>query len=140
MNKHIAIISFHTCPLASQEGKESGGMNVYVLEIARSLVTHGYKVDIFTRIQDVISPEIVDYEPNLRVIHLKAGPKRHIDKKKLIFFIDEFTSQLHLYITKNSLDYSIFDCHYYLSGMVAYTYNKKYQTLIPYTVNFHTLA
>ena len=35
MIHHIAVFSVHTCPLATLGGKETGGMNVYVRDLAR---------------------------------------------------------------------------------------------------------
>ena len=35
--KRIAMISVHECPLASSEGKEKGGINVYVFGIFQSI-------------------------------------------------------------------------------------------------------
>ena len=48
----IAMLSVHTCPLATLGGKETGGMNVYVRELARELGRRGLAVDVFTRSQD----------------------------------------------------------------------------------------
>ena len=49
--KRIGVISVHTCPLAALGGKETGGMNVYVREVARHLGRLGLEVDVFTRKQ-----------------------------------------------------------------------------------------
>ena len=35
MSLRVALLSAHTCPLAVLGGKEAGGMNVYVRELAR---------------------------------------------------------------------------------------------------------
>src|SRR5258708_39309002 len=90
MKKRIAMISYHTCPLASLEGKEIDGMNVYVLELSKELAKQCFIVDIYTRSQDIHNQLIVEVEPNLRVIHLKAGKQKYIPKKELINYIDEF--------------------------------------------------
>lgn len=134
------MISYHTCPLASQEGKESGGMNVFVLELSRALITEGFAVDIFTRIQDTISPEYVEYEKNLRVIHLAAGPKKHINKKRLIQYVDVFSHTMNRYIVSNKLDYDVIHSHYYLSGLIALKLNNYYSYKQPLVTTFHTLA
>ncbi|MGB9592983.1 MAG: glycosyltransferase family 1 protein, partial [Anaerolineae bacterium] len=47
----VATISVHTSPLATLGGKEAGGMNVYVRDLARELGTRGMAVDVFTRQQ-----------------------------------------------------------------------------------------
>ncbi|MGH2611179.1 MAG: glycosyltransferase, partial [Tepidiformaceae bacterium] len=44
----IAQVSAHTSPLAPLGGRETGGMNVYVLELSRELARLGYEIDIFT--------------------------------------------------------------------------------------------
>ena len=48
----IAMLSYHTCPLATLGGKDTGGMNVYVHELTRKLGKMGIYVDVFTRSQD----------------------------------------------------------------------------------------
>ncbi len=49
--KRIGVISVHTCPLAALRGKETGGVNVYVREVARHRGRLGLEVDVFTRCQ-----------------------------------------------------------------------------------------
>ena len=82
-NRRIALISYHTCPLASEEGKETGGMNVYVLELGKRLAQRGILVDAFTRSQDQ-SQKIVPVVPGFRVIHLPPGPKRRSRRRSFI--------------------------------------------------------
>lgn len=72
----IALISFHTSPLATLGGKDTGGMNVYVRDVARELGRRGIATDIFTRSQ---GSESLRIDPrlgtNVRVIHVPAGPE-----------------------------------------------------------------
>ena len=49
---NIAMLSYHTCPLAALGGKNTGGMNVYVRELTRFLGRAGVRVDVFTRSVD----------------------------------------------------------------------------------------
>ena len=44
---NIAIISYHGCPVARLGEKDTGGMNVYVLNMAKELSYLGNKVDVF---------------------------------------------------------------------------------------------
>jgi len=55
---NIAMISYHTCPLAVLGGKNTGGMNVYVRELTRFLGRVGVHVDVFTRSQDEHIPQV----------------------------------------------------------------------------------
>ncbi len=140
INKRIAMFSYHTCPLASYEGKETGGMNVYVLELSKKLVKKGFTIDIFTRSQDRRQPKIVNVEKNLRVIHLKAGKEKNIAKKNLINFIPEFVESFNKFMEKEGIEYDFFHCHYYLSGLAAYHIKKHSHKNTPFIITFHTLA
>ncbi len=136
----IAMISYHACPLAYQEGKETGGMQVYVLELTKALVKMGHRVDIYTRIQDTVSPEIVDFLPGMRVIHLPAGPRHGLDKKLLVKHIPAFVKNLHRYIRRNKLSYDIIHAHYYQSGLIAMQLKSQHGIRTPLVTSFHTLA
>jgi D-inositol-3-phosphate glycosyltransferase len=132
--KHIAMISYHTCPLASEEGKETGGMNVYVLELSRQLARVGDVVDIFTRSVDADNIPIVQVAPGLRVIHLVAGPQKMISKKELIPHIPDFIKSYQEFCQKEHINYDILHCHYYLSGLIGSQIQKHF------IISFHTLA
>lgn len=135
----VAMISYHTCPLASDEGEEIGGMNTYVLELSKELSRQGIIVDIYTRSQSPNDPLIVKVRQNLRVIHLKAGPRRKVLKKNLHKYLDEFVKNYQKFLQKEGLHYDLLHCHYYLSGLIAMRILKNnYQ--IPVVISFHTLA
>lgn len=138
--KRIAMISFHTCPLASEEGKETGGMNVYVLELSKALAKKGYQVDMYTRCQQETNPLIEEITPNLRLIHLPAGPKQTIDKKRLAHYIPEFVDAFISFTKQHNLTYDVLHCHYYLSGLIGLAINKKTGLSSPIVMSFHTLA
>lgn len=138
--KRIAMISYHTCPLSSVEGKETGGMNVYVLELSKKLVELGYAVDVYTRDQDDSKEKIVQVTSNFRVIHLKAGPQTNIPKKNIEQFLPEFVNSFFSYTKKEHLTYDVIHCHYYLSGLAGLSLQKKLQKKTPLITTFHTLA
>ena len=47
--QRLAMISLHTSPLDQPGTGDAGGMNVYVIELAKRLAARGVEVDIFTR-------------------------------------------------------------------------------------------
>ena len=47
--RRVAIISVHTSPLDQPGTGDAGGMNVYIVEVARRLAREGVEVEIFTR-------------------------------------------------------------------------------------------
>ena len=76
----ICLLSVHTCPLAALGGKKTGGMNVYVRDLAREMARRGHLVEVFTRVQDACAPRLShELGPNCRVIHIPAGPESPLE-------------------------------------------------------------
>lgn len=133
------MISYHTCPLASLEGKETGGLNVYVLELSKELGKLGLTIDIFTRSQSKHQPKIVKISSQVRLIHIAAGPQQPLSKKKLNPYLNQFSEAIISISQKESISYQIFHSHYYLSGIVGRKLNKYF----PHShsvITFHTLG
>src|SRR5690554_3460274 len=90
---NIAMISYHTCPLAILGGKDTGGMNVYVRELTRHLGRRGIHVDVFTRSQDEHVPHVLhDLGYGNRVVHIHAGPEHPMPKKDLAEYLPDFVA------------------------------------------------
>ncbi|MBL8133046.1 MAG: glycosyltransferase [Anaerolineae bacterium] len=138
--RRVAMISYHTCPLASQEGKETGGMNVYVLELARELARRGVAVDVFTRSQDDHIPHLVPVDPLFRVIHVPAGPESPVPKKQLMQYLPEFVANILRFIADEGVEYDVMHSHYYLSGLAGLEILPHLPRAIPMLMTFHTLA
>lgn len=137
-NKHLAVISYHTCPLSDEKDAEIGGMNVYVLELSKALSKKGYFIDIFTRSQSEESPRVVQVNERLRVIHVAAGPQEPLSKKSIELYIPEFLREFYSFVEKKQITYNTVSCHYYLSGIVGVDIKKKFA--IPLAMTFHTLG
>jgi D-inositol-3-phosphate glycosyltransferase len=87
----IAMISYHTCPLATLGGKDTGGMNVYVRELTRQLGQMGVHVDVFTRSQDDHVPHVLhELGYGNRVVHVPAGPEHPVPRQELADYIPQF--------------------------------------------------
>lgn len=138
MKKPIALISEHASPLASLGGVDSGGQNVYVAELARSLSLRGYHVDVFTRWDNEHMPEVVTWIPNVRVIHVQAGPVSAIEKEYLFDHMPEFTTNMARFIRTENVDYELVHANFWMSAMVASDLKKMFQ--IPFVVTFHALG
>ena len=114
------MISYHTCPLATLGGKDTGGMNVYVRELAKQLGRDGIRVDVFTRSQDEHIPHVVhDLGYGNRVIHIPAGPEQPLDKKDLADYLPKFVDEVLDFTTRQSLTYDLIHSHYWMSGIAA---------------------
>src|SRR4051794_6327033 len=79
----IAQVSLHTSPLAPLGGRETGGMNVYVLELSRELGRLGHEVDIFTRLDGPLAP-VERIAPGVRLIRIEAGPAAPLEKEDIV--------------------------------------------------------
>jgi hypothetical protein len=69
----IAMLSVHSSPIGALGTKDTGGMSVYVREVAKELGNRGHLVDIYTRLNGSGQKQIAQLYDNVRLIHLKAG-------------------------------------------------------------------
>ncbi len=134
---NLALLSFHGCPVARLGEKDTGGMNVYVLQIARELARRGHRVDVYTRYHDPNDPQVVQLSDNARVIHLKAGPY-DATKEGLYSYIPEFLGNLCNFTRASGLTYDLVHSHYWLSGRAGMTLSRQWG--VPHVTTFHTLA
>ena len=135
--RRLAILSFHGCPVARLGEKDTGGMNVYVLQLTREFARKGIEVDVFTRYHDPDDPKIVELEDGARVIHLKAG-SYEAAKEDLFDYIPEFLSELYSFQKTEGTTYDLVHSHYWLSGRVGMTLSRTWN--VPHVATFHTLA
>ncbi len=134
---HIAMISYHTNPFAALGGKQTGGMNVYIRELSKSLAALGHTIDIFTRASENLS-EILEIEKGIRLIPIEAGPSETQNNVQLIEHISTFGQGILAYAQKESLSYDIAHAHYWMSGIAAISLKKAWS--IPCIMMMHTLG
>ena len=135
--QRVAFVAFHACPLAAPGQGKSGGMNVYVRELAHSLGDLCVKVDIFTRNHAGASHTIEDISSNVRVVHLPGGPP-DAPMDSYYGHLREFLDALSSFQQDNNLDYQLTHSHYWLSGWAGQAFAAQRQ--IPHVMTFHTLA
>ncbi len=133
------MISYHTCPLATLGGKDTGGMNVYVRDLTRELGRLGIHVDVFTRSQDEHVPHVLhDLGYGNRVVHIPAGPEKPFPKAQLPDYIPEFVQGIKQFAAEKGLCYDIIHSHYWMSGLAAEMLADAWE--IPIVHMFHTLG
>ncbi len=133
------MLSYHTCPLATLGGKDTGGMNVYVRELTRHLGPLGIKVDVFTRSQDEHIPHVLhDLGYGNRVVHVRAGPETPVQKQELLSFVPEFVAGIEEFTMSKGVTYDLIHSHYWLSGLAADTLKARWG--VPVIQMFHTLG
>ena len=116
----IAMLSYHTCPLATLGGKDTGGMNVYVRELTRQLGKMGVQVDVFTRSQDEHVPHVLhDLGYGNRVVHVPAGPETPLAKEELVDYIPDFVEGILEFSRMKNIRYDLIHSHYWMSGIAG---------------------
>ena len=132
-----AFISLHACPLAAPGEGKSGGMNVYVKELARALGGLGTAVDVYTREHPGCRDQIEFIEPSVRVVHLPVGvPEAPVGE--LYPHLPEFLGRLQSFLELEPVDYDVVHSHYWLSAWVGRALAEALGT--PHVVTFHTLG
>jgi D-inositol-3-phosphate glycosyltransferase len=135
----VAMLSYHTCPLATLGGKDTGGMNVYVRDLTRQLGVIGVHVDVFTRSQDEHVPHVLhDLGYGNRVVHVPAGPEVPLAKPELTDYIPEFVEGVESFSDSKGTHYDLIHSHYWMSGMAAKELQLAWRT--PVIHMFHTLG
>ena len=136
--QRIAIVSEHASPLAQLGGVDSGGQNVYVANVARELARQGHCVDVFTRLDSPYLSDQMDWDDNVRVIHVPAGPARKLPKEHLLPYMDEFGAYLLSYVREHGMEYDVIHANFFMSAMAALPLARETGT--PLAVTFHALG
>lgn len=136
----IAMLSYHTCPLATLGGKDTGGMNVYVRDLTREFGRMGIHVDVFTRSQDEHVPHVVhELGFGNRVVHVPAGPETPRAKSELANYIPEFVEGIKQFALEKGITYDVIHSHYWMSGLAAESLSDAWGGT-PIVHMFHTLG
>ncbi len=163
----VAMLSVHTSPLDQPGTGDAGGMNVYVLELARALAARGARVEIFTRATSSELPEtavipgtaadgrvleqaesravlLADDVPDgvvppVLVHHVPAGPFERLDKNDLPGVLCGMAAGvLRSEAARKPGWYDVVHSHYWLSGQVGRIAADRWE--VPLVHTSHTLA
>jgi len=132
----LAVLSYHTSPLAQPGTGDGGGMNVYVREMGAALARQGHSVDIYTRRDSPTQRDQVQVEPGLTVHHVTAGPTTSLSMNELRRWVDDFARSVGVLMGCNTKP-DILHANYWLSGIAGHW--LKHELDIPLVMTFHTL-
>jgi len=137
--RRIAILSVHTSPLDQPGTGDAGGMNVYIVEVARRLAARGVQVEIFTRATSSELPPCVEMAPGVHVRHVTSGPYEGLAKEDLPAQLCAFTTGvLRAEAARAPGWYDLIHSHYWLSGQVGWLAKDRWG--VPLVHSAHTLA
>ena len=137
MQRRVALISFHACPLASPGEGKSGGMNVYVSQLSRSLTKLGIEVDIFTRDHHGSHTSYDNDLDGVRVIHLPGGDVE-APMDELFGALPEFLHNMRNFVSESDINYGAVHSHYWLSGWIGRLFSQDMKA--NHVITFHTLS
>ena len=132
------MFSIHSSPIGELGTKNTGGMSVYIRELARELGRRGHRVDIYTRLNGSRRDRVADLSENVRLIHLSAGNNGQAQKLTLYYYLADFLRALEKFKSQQDLRYDLVHSHYWLSGRLGSWVQERWQ--IPHIVMFHTLG
>ncbi len=135
----LAMVSLHTSPLDQPGTGDAGGMNVYVVELARRLAARGVEVDVFTRATSSALPPVVSLADGVHVRHIHAGPFEGLTKHELPAQLCVFAREvLRAEAAQPVGHYDVVHSHYWLSGQVGALARDRWG--VPLVHTMHTMA
>ncbi|MFE9093049.1 D-inositol-3-phosphate glycosyltransferase [Streptomyces sp. NPDC007264] len=137
--RRVAMLSVHTSPLHQPGTGDAGGMNVYIVELARRLAAINIEVEIFTRATTAALPPTVELVPGVLVRHVDAGPYEGLAKEDLPAQLCAFThGVMQAWAGHRPGHYDLVHSHYWLSGHVGWLAAQRWGT--PLVHAMHTMA
>ncbi|MEV4437677.1 D-inositol-3-phosphate glycosyltransferase [Streptomyces sp. NPDC049577] len=137
--RRVAMLSVHTSPLHQPGTGDAGGMNVYIVELAKRLAETGIEVEIFTRATTASLEPCVELAPGVLVRHIDAGPYEGLAKEELPAQLCAFThGVMQAWAGHRPGHYDLVHSHYWLSGHVGWLAADRWG--VPLVHAMHTMA
>ncbi|MFE6625468.1 D-inositol-3-phosphate glycosyltransferase [Streptomyces sp. NPDC057740] len=137
--RRVAMLSVHTSPLHQPGTGDAGGMNVYIVELAKRLAAIDIEVEIFTRATSATLPPSVELAPGVLVRHVDAGPYEGLAKEDLPAQLCAFTHGVtRAWADHHPGHYDLVHSHYWLSGHVGRLAAQRWG--VPLVHAMHTMA
>ncbi|MDQ8704791.1 D-inositol-3-phosphate glycosyltransferase [Streptomyces sp. LHD-70] len=137
--RRVAMLSVHTSPLHQPGTGDAGGMNVYIVELAKRLAEINVEVEIFTRATTGGLPPKVELAPGVLVRHVDAGPYEGLKKEELPAQLCAFThGVMQAWAGHRPGYYDLVHSHYWLSGHVGWLAAERWG--VPLVHAMHTMA
>ncbi|MFJ9415536.1 glycosyltransferase [Streptomyces sp. NPDC101227] len=137
--RRVAMLSVHTSPLHQPGTGDAGGMNVYIVELAKKLAAINIEVEIFTRATTGTLPPAVELAPGVLVRHVDAGPYEGLAKEELPAQLCAFThGVMQTWAGHRPGYYDLVHSHYWLSGHVGWLAAERWG--VPLVHAMHTMA
>ena len=134
----IAMLSIHSNPIGELGTNDTGGMSVYIRELARELGKRRHRIDIYTRLQNGRHQPVVDLFENVRLIHLGIPNSGHLSRLALYPYLSDFFKSLENFRAHEGIAYDLIHSHYWLSGRLGNWAQELWDR--PHLAMLHTLG
>jgi D-inositol-3-phosphate glycosyltransferase len=134
----VLLISDHADPLTSVGSKEAGGQNIYVYYLARFLGRLGIFVDVYTRWDRKNKREVIHINSHIRVIRVKAGPKKYMPRDNFLSVVDDFAENVLKRIEQEKIRYDVIHANYWFSGLIGLKIKKILKVPLAYV--YHSIG
>jgi D-inositol-3-phosphate glycosyltransferase len=135
---NIAMLSIHSSPTGEIGTIDTGGMSIYIRELAAELDQYGHHVDIFTCDGKNNQTSVTHITKKARLITLNPAVGKSLSKHNLFPCLPEICSMIERFTNEENKRYDVLHSHYWLSGCLGTQLRKKWQ--VPHIIMFHTLG
>jgi D-inositol-3-phosphate glycosyltransferase len=134
----IAMLSIHSNPIGELGTNDTGGMSVYIRELARELGKRGHRIDIYTRLRNGRHQPVIDLFEKVRLIHLGIPDNGNLSRLALYPYLPDFFKSIEDFRSQEGIAYDIIHSHYWLSGQLGNWAQELWNR--PHLVMLHTLG
>jgi len=135
---NIAMLSIHSSPIGKLGTQDTGGMSIYVRELAKEFGRRGHCIDIFTQHNSGRHEQVVDLYDNVRLIHVSGGTLGSVSKDALYAHLPQLFHDLESFKVKENIEYDILHSHYWLSGVLGAMAQSAWD--IHHLLTYHTIG
>ena len=134
----IAMLSTHSNPIGELGTNDTGGMSVYIRELARELGKRGHWIDIYTRLRNGRHQPVIDLFEKVRLIHLGIPNNGNLSRLALYPYLPDFLKSMEDFRSQEGIAYDLIHSHYWLSGQLGNWAQELWNR--PHLVMLHTLG
>jgi len=134
----IAMLSIHSNPIGELGTNDTGGMSVYIRELARELGRRGHRIDIYTRLRNGRHQPVIDLFENVRLVNLGISNNGNLSRLALYPYLNDFFQSMEDFRSLEGIEYDLIHSHYWLSGLLGNWAQELWNR--PHLVMLHTLG
>ncbi|HBH29967.1 MAG: glycosyltransferase [Desulfofustis sp. PB-SRB1] len=136
---NVAMLSVHSSPFGRLGTQDTGGMSVYVREMAKQLGESGHQVDIFTWRPSPDEPTVQVVSKNVLLVLIQPlGVHDKPEKEQLWHYGNGCAHEIDSYRQQNGREYQVIHSNYWISALLGNLLARRWRC--PHVVSFHTLA